>query len=73
MRYIFKLRTKVLLFFEKAFANRTNILSNRTKVTDYITACEKIDVQTQKSPRFNGSRGWGEGENVCLFVQAVSV
>ena len=41
---------KVLLFYEKAFANRTNLLSNRTKVTDYITECGKIDVQTQKIP-----------------------
>jgi len=43
---ISKSNAKVLLFYEKAFSNRTNLLSNRTKVTDYITACGKIDGKT---------------------------
>jgi hypothetical protein len=38
---ISKSNAKVLLFYEKAFANRTIRLSNRTKVTDYITAYGK--------------------------------
>ena len=46
----FSLTTKVSLSYEEAFANRTIRLSNCTKVTDYITACGKIDVQTQKIP-----------------------
>ncbi len=40
---------KLLLFYEKALSNRTNRLSNRTKVTDYITAYGKIDGRHKKS------------------------
>jgi len=43
---ISKSAAKVLLFYEKALSNRTIRLSNRTKVTDYITACGKIDGKT---------------------------
>ena len=41
---------KIIYFLTKSFPFRTIRLSNRTKVTDYITACGKIDVQTQKIP-----------------------
>jgi hypothetical protein len=45
----------------------------RTGGDHQFGACGKLTCRHKKSPRFNGSRGWGEGENVCLFVQAVSV
>ncbi len=43
---ISKSAAKVQLFYEKALSNRTIRLSNRTKMTDYITACGKIDGKT---------------------------
>ena len=52
---------KVSLSYEKAFANCTIRLSNRTKVTDYITACGKIDVQTPKIPAIQWVAGMGSG------------
>ena len=63
---------KVLLFHEKAFANRTIRLSNRTKVTDYITACGKIDVQTQKIPAIQWVAGMGRGRE-RLFIRSGSL
>ena len=32
-----KERTKVLLFYEKALSNRTNLLSNRTNLPFFVT------------------------------------
>jgi len=32
-----KSAAKVLLFYEKAFANRTNLLSNRTNLPFFVT------------------------------------
>ena len=62
-----KERTKVLLFHEKAFANRTIRLSNRTKVTDYITACGKIARADTKNPRDSMGRGDGERERTSVY------
>ena len=67
-----KMPAKVLLFHEKAFANRTIRLSNRTKVTDYITACGKIDVQTQKIPAIQWVAGMGRGRE-RLFIRSGSL
>ena len=70
---ISKSNAKVLLFYEKAFANRTIRLSNRTKVTDYITAYgKKIDVQTQKIPAIQWVAGMGRGRE-RLFIRLGSL